>query len=192
MSFIDPKKKEITFKVVYYGPARSGKTTTLKALQAKIKAPKKTAVVKVADDDRTIFFDFLGLSSDKIAGYKTRFQVYTVPGQPLYENSRRVLLKGVDGVIFVADSTLERFSENLTALEELKNILADQSLAMGEFPFVFQYNKRDLTDSLPFPEMKKVLNQVGALDVESVASKGEGVLEAFQACAKQVVKSLQK
>ena len=110
----------------------------------------------------------------------------------MYENSRRVLLKGVDGVIFVADSTLERFSENLTALEELKNILADQSLAMGEFPFVFQYNKRDLTDSLPFPEMKKVLNQVGALDVESVASKGEGVLEAFQACAKQVVKSLQK
>lgn len=191
MPVINPSKKEINFKIVYFGPALSGKTTTLQQLHNQIKSKKKSKVAKIPKTEKTHFFDFLALSSDGIKGYKTRFQIYTVPGQPLYENSRRLILKGVDGVIFVADSQLDRLQDNIDCMEELKGHLKKMGSSLHEVPMIIQYNKRDLNTACPLEEIRKVINTVHVPDYESIAIKGNGILYPFQECLRQVVLTLE-
>src|SRR3990167_10696693 len=187
MAVIDSTKKEINFKIVYYGPAESGKTTTLQELHSSVKSKKKSEVTKASKTERTIFFDFLALKSDSIGGYKTRFQVYTVPGQPLYEDSRRLLLKGVDGVIFVADSKLERLKDNLDSTEELRGHIQKMGYIPKDIPMVIQYNKRDLPDACALDELRKVINTFHVPDYETVALTGKGILEPFQEILRQII-----
>ena len=190
MAVIDSSKKEINFKIVYYGPAQSGKTTSIRQLQSQI-GDKKSAVKKVnGSGENTLFFDFLALSSGEIGGYKTRFQVYTVPGQVLYEDSRKLLLKGVDGVIFVADSQLDKLDDNLYSLNELKALLHQMGQNLQEVPMVIQYNKRDLPGAPPLDELRKTINVHHVPDFETVAIKGEGILAGFKECARQVLMTL--
>ena len=177
MSIINPQTKEINCKVVYYGPALAGKTTSLKALQGLLKKKGKNGLVKkVPETGRTLFFDFLALSSSKkIQGYKTKFQVYTVPGQVLYEDSRKLLLNGVDGIIFVADSRLEYVEETLRSFNELKLNLGKLGYDPNDIPTVIQYNKRDAATAIDTSEFSKILNPDNLPEFESVAVKGEGV-----------------
>ncbi len=192
MPVIDSTKKEINFKIVYYGPGRSGKTTSVHFLQNAIGSKKKTAVKKVASSEKTIFFDFLAVSSDSIAGYKTRFQVYTVPGQVLYDDARRVLLKGVDGIVFVADAQLEKMQDNLQSLDELKGHLAELGYTPQEIPLVIQYNKTDLPTSTNLEELRKIINEFHVPDFETIATTGEGILDSFKACVRQVLMTLKE
>ena len=189
---IDSQNKEINFKIVYYGPGRSGKTTSLYQLRENIKGKIKTRVKKVNENEKTLFFDFLALSSTDIGGYKTRFQIYTVPGQVLYEDSRKLLLKGVDGLIFVADSQIDKLADNLTCLEELKGYLAQMGYNSNDIPIVIQYNKRDLPGTPPLDELRKVINIYHVPDFETVATRGEGIHEAFKECARQVLMNLKE
>ncbi|OGQ07513.1 MAG: hypothetical protein A3G32_01135 [Deltaproteobacteria bacterium RIFCSPLOWO2_12_FULL_40_28] len=190
MAVIDSTKKEINFKIVYYGPAESGKTTTLQELHSSVKSKKKSEVTKASKTERTIFFDFLALKSDSIGGYKTRFQVYTVPGQPLYEDSRRLLLKGVDGIIFVADAQLDRIQDNLNSLEELKVLLHEMGYTPQEIPMVIQLNKVDLPNIPPIDELRKAINIFHVPDFETIATTGSGVHDAFRECVRQVLMTL--
>lgn len=190
MALVDSSKKEINFKIVYYGPARSGKTTSIQQLQAMVQSKKKSKVRPDNKTEKTIFFDFLALASESIGGYKTHFQVYTVPGQILYEASRKTLLKGVDGIIFVADSQIDKLQENLRSFDELMNILQQMGYGPQDIPIVVQYNKRDLPDVPPIEELRRAVNTLHVPDFEAVASKGEGVLDAFKECVKQVVLTL--
>lgn len=190
MAVIDSSKKEIHFKIVYYGPGQSGKTTSLKQLQKQVGSKKKSDVKKTAAEERTIFFDFLALSSDAIGGFKTRFQVYTVPGQVLYDDARRVLLKGVDGIVFVADAQLEKIQDNMQSFDELRSHLQEMGYTPQEIPLVIQYNKVDMPGVPELNELRKVLNTYHVPDFASVATKGEGVLDAFKECVRQVMLTL--
>ncbi len=194
MSIVNPQSKEINCKIVYYGPALSGKTTSLMALQSKIKSKKKSGVIhQVPQTERTLFFDFLGMSSkEKIKGYKTRFQVYTVPGQVLYEDSRKLLLNGVDGIVFVADSSLEYIEDSINSLQELKLNLAKLGYNPDEIPMVIQYNKRDSKTAARLDELKATINPQKLPDFETIASKGVGVVESFETLLKKVMMDLKK
>ncbi len=190
MAVIDSTKKEINFKIIYYGPGRSGKSSSIHKLQSLIGSKKKSVVKQIMSDEKTIFFDFLALSSDSIGGYKTHFQVYTVPGQVLYDDARRVLLKGVDGIIFVADAQLEKIQDDLQSLGELKGHLHEMGYSPQEIPMVIQYNKCDLPTVPDLGELRKVLNIYHVPDFTSVATKGEGVVDAFKECIRQVMLTL--
>lgn len=194
MSIVNPQTKEINCKIVYYGPALSGKTTSLMALQSKIKSKKKSGVIhQVPQTERTLFFDFLGMSSkEKIKGYKTRFQVYTVPGQVLYEDSRKLLLNGVDGIVFVADSSLEYIEDSINSMQELKLNLAKLGYNPDEIPMVIQYNKRDSKTAARLDELKATINPQKLPDFETIASKGVGVVESFETLVKKVMMDLKK
>lgn len=191
MSVINSSKKEINFKIVYYGPALSGKSTSLTQLNQALEAKKKSKVKSKTDQtERTLFFDFLPLTSTDIRGFKTHFQVYTVPGQPLYDNSRKLLLKGVDGIIFVADSQIDRLEENIKSMKELAGYLRSMGYNTNDVPIVIQYNKRDLPTSVSIDELRRVVNTLHVPDFETSAIKGSGVLEAFQTCIKSVLASM--
>lgn len=194
MSIINPQTKEINCKIVYYGPALSGKTTSLKALQDKIKSKKKAAVLhKIPRTERTLFFDFMSLSSrERIQGYRTKFQVYTVPGQVLYEDSRKLLLHGVDGIIFVADSQLEYIENSIRSRDELRFNLGKLGYNPDDIPMVIQYNKRDSVTAARVDELRSVLNPNGLPDFETVARRGVGVFESFETLLKNVILDLKK
>lgn len=190
MAVLDPTKKEINLKILYYGPARSGKTTSIKQLHKLVGAKKKSPVKKHPETRETLFFDFLALSSDALGGYKTRFQVYTVPGQVLFDDNRKLLLKGVDGIIFVADSGLDKVQENIRSIAELRGNLMHMGYGLNEIPMVIQYNKRDLGTAPPVDELRRILNDSQIPDFETVATKGTGVLETFKECVRQVVATM--
>lgn len=190
MAVIDSDKKEINFKIIYYGPGRSGKTTTIQQLQQLIQAKKKSKVTKIPRTEKTIFFDFLALSSDSIGGYKTRFQIYSVPGQDLYDDARKLLLKGVDGIIFVADSQIDKVQENLQSLEELRGHLRKMGYAPADIPLIIQFNKRDLPHVPAMDELRKSINILHVPDFESVATQGKGVLEPFKECLRDILMSV--
>jgi mutual gliding-motility protein MglA len=194
MSIINPQTKEINCKIVFYGPALSGKTTSLLALQEKLKSRKKKGLLKqVPKTERTMFFDFLALSSrEKIRGYKTRFQIYTVPGQVLYEDSRKLLLHGVDGIIFVADSRLEYVEDTARSMRELELNLSKLGYSPEDIPLLIQYNKRDCPTAARIDELSKLINKRGVPEFETVASKGEGVLECFETILKDVMLDLKQ
>lgn len=188
MSFINYQKKEINFKIVYYGPAQSGKTTSLKFIFAKTRGDSKAKLIQQESNERTLFFDFMPLFLSEVDGFKTRFHLYTVPGQVLYEDSRKLILKGVDGVVFVADSSVDQMEANLEALGNLRTNLTEQAVSLDKVPMVIQYNKRDVKTAANIEAMRKLINPMGAADFMTVATKGEGVFEAFKQLAKEVIR----
>jgi len=193
MSFINYSSREINCKIVYYGPGLCGKTTNLQYIYAKTNPEAKGKMVSLATEtERTLFFDFLPLSLGEIRGFKTRFHLYTVPGQVFYDASRKLILKGVDGVVFVADSQIERMDANLESLDNLTENLTEQGYKLEELPFVIQYNKQDLPQVLPIAELRQALNPRGVPDFAASAKEGTGVFDTLKAIAKQVLVELKK
>ena len=193
MTFINYAAKEINCKIVYYGPGLGGKTTNLEYIFAKTAPERKGKMISLATEtDRTLFFDFLPLDLGQIRGFDTRFHLYTVPGQVFYEASRKLILKGVDGVVFVADSQIERMEANAESLDNLKVNLKEQGYDLDKVPYVIQYNKRDLPNAASLEELQRLLNPQGAPEFEACATTGEGVFETLKATAKGVLADLKK
>ncbi len=193
MSFINYSSREINCKIVYYGPGLCGKTTNLQYIYGKTAPDAKGKMISLATEtERTLFFDFLPLALGKIRGFRTRFHLYTVPGQVFYDASRKLILKGVDGVVFVADSQIERMEANLESLDNLKVNLQEQGYELERVPYVVQYNKRDLPNAAPLDEMRRLLNPSGVVDYEACATTGQGVFETLKAVAKGVLTDLKK
>jgi hypothetical protein len=193
MSFINYMAREINCKVVYYGPGLCGKTTNLQFIYERTNPDAKGKMISLATEtERTLFFDFLPLSLGEIRGFKTRFHLYTVPGQVFYDASRKLILKGVDGVIFVADSQLERMEANLESVENLRTNLAEQGYDLDRVPYVIQYNKRDLPNAVELDELRTALNPTGVPDFEAQARTGEGVFDTLKAVSKLVLTELKK
>jgi signal recognition particle receptor subunit beta len=194
MAFINYSAREINCKLVYYGPGLCGKTTNLKYIYEKTAADAKGKMISLATEtERTLFFDFLPLSLGEIRGFKTRFHLYTVPGQVFYDASRKLILKGVDGVVFVADSQEERFEANIESLENLRANLREQGYDFDKLPVVLQYNKRDLPNAVALEELKTALNPTGKIaDFEAAAQSGKGVFETLKALARLVLQELKK
>ncbi len=193
MSFINYSSREINCKIVYYGPGLCGKTTNLQYVYAKTNPEAKGKMISLATEtERTLFFDFLPLSLGEIRGFKTRFHLYTVPGQVFYDASRKLILKGVDGVVFVADSQLERMEANLESVENLRTNLAEQGYDLDRIPDVIQYNKRDLPSAVSLEELRPAINTRNVPDFEAVAPRGVGVFDTLKAIAKQVLTELKR
>ena len=193
MAFINYSAREINCKLVYYGPGLCGKTTNLKYIYEKTAADAKGKMISLATEtERTLFFDFLPLALGEIRGFKTRFHLYTVPGQVFYDASRKLILKGVDGVVFVADSQEERFEANVESLENLKSNLREQGYDYDKIPIVVQYNKRDVPNAAPLDELRKVLNPTSVPEYEAVATTGVGVFDTLKALARLVLQELKK
>lgn len=193
MSFINYSSREINCKIVYYGPGLCGKTTNLQYIYRKTNPEQKGKLISLATEtERTLFFDFLPLALGDIKGFRVRFHLYTVPGQVFYAASRKLILKGVDGVVFVADSQIERMEANMESLDDLKINLAEQGYELEKLPFTIQYNKRDLPNVAPVEEMTAILNPNGIPCFEAVAMTGQGVFETLKNVAKQVLFELKK
>ena len=193
MSFINFAAREINCKLVYYGPGLGGKTANLQWIYDTANPGQKGKMISLATEtDRTLFFDFLPIDLGTVRGFKTRFHLYTVPGQVFYEASRKLILKGVDGVVFVADSQEERMDANQETLEGLQENLKDHGLDFQTIPYVLQFNKRDLPSALPIEELKKQLQLRGEPVVEGVAINGTGVFETLKAVAQMVLAELKK
>ena len=192
MSFINYSAREINCKIVYYGPGLCGKTTNLQFIYNRTNPEVKGKMISLATEtERTLFFDFLPLALGEIRGFKTRFHLYTVPGQVFYDASRKLILKGVDGVVFVADSQVERMEANLESMDNLRVNLAEQGYDLDQLPFVIQYNKRDVPNAAALEELRKLLNPQGKVpDFEACATKGSGVFETLKATAKMILKDL--
>ena len=193
MSFINYSSREINCKIVYYGPGLCGKTTNLQYVYAKTNPDAKGKMISLATEtERTLFFDFLPLSLGEIRGFKTRFHLYTVPGQVFYDASRKLILKGVDGVVFVADSQIERMEANLESVENLRVNLQEQGYDLAKIPYVVQYNKRDLPNIATVEELRRLLNPKGVPEFQAVAPTGVGVFDTLKAVAKLVLTELKK
>jgi hypothetical protein len=193
MSFINYSAREINCKLVYYGPGLCGKTTNLQFIYSKTRPESKGKMISLATEtERTLFFDFLPLSLGEIRGFKTRFHLYTVPGQVFYDASRKLILKGVDGVCFVADSQLERMEANIESLDNLRFNLEEQGYDLDKIPYVIQYNKRDLPSAVPLDELRATLNTNTVPEFEACAVTGEGVFDTLKALAKHVLTELRK
>ena len=191
MTFINYASREINCKIVYYGPGLCGKTTNLQYIYNKTNPDAKGKMISLATEtERTLFFDFLPLSLGEIRGFRTRFHLYTVPGQVFYDASRKLILKGVDGVIFVADSQVERMDANVEAIENLQANLKTQGYDLNTIPYVLQLNKRDLPNAESVEEMKRLLVRKDEPVFEAVAAKGPGVFETLKAVSKMVLKTL--
>ncbi|MCK6512050.1 ADP-ribosylation factor-like protein [Myxococcota bacterium] len=193
MSFINYSSREINCKIVYYGPGLCGKTTNLQYIYQKTNPDAKGKLISLATEtERTLFFDFLPLSLGEIRGFKTRFHLYTVPGQVFYDASRKLILKGVDGVVFVADSQIERMEANHESLQNLRDNLAEQGYDLDTIPFVMQYNKRDLPNAATPEQLRAELNPRGVPEFEAVAVSGKGVFDTLKATAKLVLTHLKR
>ncbi|WP_413289264.1 GTP-binding protein [Bdellovibrio sp. HCB337] len=191
MSFINYNAKEIHCKVVYYGPSLGGKTTNIQWIYQKHAHNQETKLVALDNEpERTLFFDFLPMNVGEIRGYKTRFHLYSVPGQVVYDASRKLILKGLDGVVFVADSQKERMEENLEALKNLERNLEQQGYDIREIPLVMQYNKRDLPNAASMAELRTALNFYNAPEVEGCAAEGKGVEESLKMVSKSILNVL--
>jgi len=193
MSFINYSSREINCKIVYYGPGLCGKTTNLQYIYNRTNPEAKGKMISLATEtERTLFFDFLPLSLGEIRGFKTRFHLYTVPGQVFYDASRKLILKGVDGVVFVADSQIERMEANLESVENLRYNLQEQGYDLDKLPYVVQYNKRDLPNVASLEELRSLINPNHVPDFESVSTTGQGVFDTLKAIAKLVLTELKR
>ena len=193
MSFINYAAREINVKIVYYGPGLCGKTTNLQYIYEKSNPQQKGKLISLATEtDRTLFFDFLPLDLGSVRGFKTRFHLYTVPGQVFYDASRKLILKGVDGVIFVADSQEARMDANVESLRNLELNLRENGFDLRTIPYALQFNKRDLPTAVAVDTMYRVLNFKGEPTFEAVATQGMGVFETLKAVAKQVLYELRR
>ena len=188
MTFINYAAREINCKIVYYGPGLGGKTTNIQYIYDRTTQGAKGKLISLATEtDRTLFFDFLPIELGTIRGFKTRFHLYTVPGQVFYDASRKLILKGVDGVVFVADSQEVRMDANLEALDNLKLNLRDNGFDLAKLPYVLQFNKRDLPTAMPVDQMTRELRIKDEPIIEAVAHKGTGVFDTLKAGVKQVL-----
>ncbi|MDZ7372384.1 MAG: ADP-ribosylation factor-like protein [candidate division KSB1 bacterium] len=191
--FVNWATNEIIFRIVYCGPSLSGKTTNLKYIYSRLDPSLRGQLVTLQTrEERTLFFDFLQLHLGEIAGRRPRFNLYTVPGQAYYAYSRGIILNGVDGIVFVADSQRRRLSENLDALLDLEERLIEQGRSIETIPFVLQYNKRDLPDLLPIAELEDKLNYHKHPAIPAIATRGEGVMQTLRTLLHQVVQSVQE
>lgn len=193
MSFINYSSREINCKIVYYGPGLCGKTTNLQYIYRRTNPNQKGKLISLATEtEGTLFFDFLPIALGDIKGFRIKFHLYTVPGQVFYAASRKFILKGVDGVVFVADSQIERMESNMESLDDLQINLAEQGYELKKLPFSMQYNKRDLPNIVPIEEMDKLLNHRDVPWVDAIATTGKGVFETLKAVAKLVLFELKK
>ena len=193
MSMINYASREINCKLVYYGPGLGGKTTNLEFVYNKVAPASRGKMISLATEtERTLFFDFLPVDLGSIRGFKTRFHLYTVPGQVFYDASRKLILKGVDGVVFVADSQDARMEANIESMANLDKNLKEQGYDLKTVPYVLQFNKRDLPTALPMDEMYRQLNFKGEPTFEAVAMNGTGVFDTLKAVAKLVLTELKK
>ncbi len=188
MSFVNYHTKEINCKIVYYGPGLGGKTTNIQFIYQKTSMQNKGQMITLnTENERTLFFDFLPLDLGEIRGFKTRFHLYTVPGQVFYEASRKLILRGVDGIVFVADSQVERMEANIESYQGLEKNLSDQGYDLTKIPVVMQWNKRDLPNVSPVDELQRNLNKRNFPAFEAVATEGEGVFETLKMISKSVL-----
>ena len=193
MTFINYAAREINCKIVYYGPGLCGKTTNLQYIYDRTNPAAKGKLISLATEtDRTLFFDFLPLDLGTVRGFKTRFHLYTVPGQVFYDASRKLILKGVDGVVYVGDSQMERMEANIESLENLRSNLQEQGYDLDKLPYVVQYNKRDLPNVASMEELRQMLNPTNVPEFEAVARTGVGVFDTLKAVAKLVLTELRK
>ena len=193
MTFINYASKEINCKIVYYGPGLGGKTTNLQYIYNKTSPEAKGKMISLATEaDRTLFFDFLPLDLGTIRGFTTRFHLYTVPGQIFYDASRKLILKGVDGVVFVADSQGERTEANVESIRNLEDNLTEHGFDLKTIPYVLQFNKRDLSNVMPVEELYRLLNYKREPTFEAVATTGVGVFDTLKSVAKQILVELRK
>jgi signal recognition particle receptor subunit beta len=191
VSFINYAAREINCKLVYYGPGLCGKTTNLQQIYARVDPAAKGKLISLAtESERTLFFDFLPLDLGTIRGFKTRFHLYTVPGQVFYDASRKLILKGADGVVFVADSQVERMEANIESQENLEENLVEQGHSLTTLPHIIQYNKRDLSNVVPVADLQSTLNEHNTPWFEASAAKGIGVFETLKGAAKLILTDL--
>ncbi|MBW1855068.1 MAG: gliding-motility protein MglA [Deltaproteobacteria bacterium] len=191
MVVYNPAKREIDIKIVYYGPALCGKTTNVQSVHKIMNPQQRGELVSLATkDDRTLFFDFLPIELDSIKGFKTHFHIYTVPGQVMYNLTRRAVLTGADGVVFVADSQVDKMDENIESLNDLKDNLGYYKKDLESFPFVIQYNKRDLDNVVSVKELEEKLNATMVPSFAASAVNGEGVMETLTMCCRLVLKKI--
>ena len=191
MSMINYASREINCKLVYYGPGLGGKTTNIEYVYNKVQPETRGKLISLAtEQERTLFFDFLPVDLGSIRGFKTRFHLYTVPGQVYYNASRRLILKGVDGVVFVADSQPERMDANIASMQNLYENLAEYGYDPTTLPLVIQYNKRDVPSAVPLAELRLQINPDSLPDFEAVAISGQGVFNTLKAVSKMVLKTL--
>jgi len=188
LSFLNYSTREINFKIVYYGPGLSGKTTNIKHIYNRIKNENKGKLVSLATEtERTLFFDFFPLDLGMIKDYKVRFHLYTVPGQIYYSASRKLILKGVDGLIFVADSQRERYEANIESLQDMLENLKEYKISFDSIPYILQLNKRDLPNVTPANELIVELRKKGEPVIEAIALSGEGVIETLKVISKLIM-----
>jgi len=188
MSFVNYHTKEVNCKIVYYGPGLGGKTTNIQYVYQRTNPTNKNKLVTLnTDNERTLFFDFLPLELGEIRGYKTRFHLYTVPGQTFYEASRKLILRGVDGVVFVADSQVQKMEQNIDSFRSLENNLKEQGYQLEKLPLVMQWNKRDLPNITSSEDLNNKLNKYDVPHFESVATQGDGVFETLKMISKLVL-----
>jgi mutual gliding-motility protein MglA len=193
MSLVNYSTREITCKIVYYGPGRSGKTSNLQYVHAFVPDERKGPMVSLATEtDRTLFFDFLPLDLGTISGFRTRMQLYTVPGQVYYNATRKLVLRGADGVVFVADSQREQFDENIESLRNLHENLLEENIDLRTFPMVIQYNKRDLPGVLPVADLDDALNFRGVPSFPAAAVSGDGVFDTLKSVSQLVLQNLSR
>jgi signal recognition particle receptor subunit beta len=191
MSMINYASREINCKIVYYGTGLGGKTTNLEYIYSKVNPETKGKMISLATEtERTLFFDFLPIDLGEVRGFKTRFHLYTVPGQVYYNASRRLILKGVDGIVFVADSQASRAEANIESMHNLYENLETYGYDLQSIPFAIQYNKRDMPNVLPVEELRAQINPMGVPDFEGTAIEGKGVFETLSRVSKLVVKTL--
>lgn len=192
MAYLNRKTKQLQLKIVYYGPALSGKTTNLvrvhESVKSKEESEKSDLVTLATSTDRTLFFDFLPLQTVKVNGYDARFQLYTVPGQVIYNTTRQLVLRGVDGIVFVADSAYDRLNANVESLKNLNQNLKEIRIDPKSVPLVFQYNKRDVENAAPIDYIDYLLNRENRPFFEASAGKGEGVFPTLNAISKILLK----
>jgi signal recognition particle receptor subunit beta len=191
MTFINYASREINCKIVYYGPGLGGKTTNIQWIHDRARSDSKGKLISLATEtDRTLFFDFLPLELGTIRGFRTRFHLYTVPGQVFYDASRKLILKGVDGIVMVADSQEMRKDANIEAVENLKDNLQQHGYDLEEIPYVLQLNKRDLPSSMPAKEMEQELRVKDEPVFEAIATQGKGVFDTLKGTIKLVLSDL--
>jgi signal recognition particle receptor subunit beta len=193
VSFVNYGSREVNCKVVYCGPGLAGKTTNLQHIHAKVDPATRGKLISLtAGRDRTLFFDFLPVELGNVRGFKTRFHLFTVPGQAFYNQSRKLILRNADGLVFVADSQIERLEANLEGLERLDAVLTEQGQTLSGMPLAIQYNKRDLQNIVPVQDLEAALNPHGVPAFPACAIRGEGVFETLKGVAKLVLAEVRK
>jgi signal recognition particle receptor subunit beta len=191
MSFINYAAKEINCKIIYYGAGLCGKTTNVQYIYEHTQQERRGKLVNLStENERTLFFDFLPLSVGEVSGYKTRFHLYTIPGQTFYEVSRQFIMKGVDGVVFVVDSQAERMEANVESFEALAKALDHQGYDINKLPVVLQYNKRDVPGAVSVAQLEATFNAMKRPAFEAVANRGDGVMETLQAISQWVIREI--